>query len=131
MLAIQKGSNANNKDEVQRRQKKKSLARPSRIKRVQSIAIIAAALLASTLPGAGGAAGEVPQPLHKGMTEAQVEKLYGEPDERSESDSGTTWTYTKIGAKAFIPIIGAFSHSIKVITVTFRHGRLTSYDVEQ
>jgi hypothetical protein len=108
-----------------------SLARPSRIKRVQFIAIIAAALLASTLPGTGRAAGDVPQPLHKGMTEAQVEKLYGEPNERSESDSGTTWTYTKIGAKAFIPFFGAFSHSIKVITVTFRHGRLTSYDVEQ
>jgi SmpA / OmlA family len=102
-----------------------------RIKRVQSIAVIAAAFLALSVPRTGRAAGDAPQPLHKGMTEAQVEKLYGEPDERSESDSGTTWTYTKIGAKAFIPFVGAFNHSIKVITVTFRRGRVASYDVEQ
>ena len=60
-----------------------------------------------------------------------MEKLYGEPDDRSESDTGTTWTSTKIGAKAFIPFFGAFSHSIKVIVVKFRHGRVVSYEVPQ
>ena len=100
------------------------------IKRVQSIVLIVAGLLVWGVPRTGKAAGNDIPKIHKGMTEAQVEKLYGEPDERSESDTGTTWTFTQIKSKAFIPFYGAFSHGIKVIIVTFRHGRVVSYEVQ-
>lgn len=100
-------------------------------KNLHFIAVIVAAFLALSVPTTGkGAGNETPQ-IHKGMTEAQVEKIYGEPDERGENDTGTTWTYTNIGAKAFIPFFGAFSHSIKVIIVNFRHGRVFSYEIQQ
>jgi hypothetical protein len=59
--------------------------------------------------------------------EAQVERLYGEPDTRTETESGSSWTYTKGLSKAFIPFYGLFSHPIKIIVITFRNGRVVSY----
>jgi hypothetical protein len=60
---------------------------------------------------------------------AQVERPYGKPDRRTETESGTTWIDIK--GKAFIPFYGAFGHPVKTIEVTFRHGRVVAYSVEQ
>ena len=100
------------------------------IKRVQLIAFIAAAFMALGVPRTGRAAGGDTPQIHTGMTEAQVEKIYGEPDTRTETESGTSWTYTKGMSKAFIPFYGLLSNPIKIIVVTFRHGRVVSYAVQ-
>jgi hypothetical protein len=100
-----------------------------RIKRFSVAAMTVAAFLALGVPRTN-AAGDAPQ-IHRGMTMAQVEKLYGEPDRRTETESGTTWVYIKGMSKAFIPFYGAFGHNIKTIEVTFRHSRVVSYSVEQ
>ena len=99
------------------------------IKRVKPAALILAASLALGAPTTGGAA-EASQ-IHRGMTEAQVQKVYGEPDQRTETDSGMTWTYVKGMSKAFIPFYAIFGHPIKMIVVNFRHGRVASYAVQQ
>ena len=65
--------------------------------------------------------------LHTGMTEAEVQKLYGEPDTTTETQNGTTWSYTKGMGKAMIPFYGIFNHPIKVVAITFRKGRVVSY----
>lgn len=98
------------------------------IKRVRPTALILAASLILGVPTFGEAA-ETSQ-LRKGMTEAQVEKVYGEPDQRTETDSGLTWTYVKGMSKALIPIYGIFSHP-EMIVVNFRHGRVASYAVQR
>ena len=101
------------------------------IQRIKWIALIMAALISLGVPPTGrAAAGDAPQ-IHRGMTEAQVERLYGEPDQRTETESGVTWTYIKGLSKAFIPFYGAFGHPVKTIVVTFRHGRVVSYAVER
>ena len=62
--------------------------------------------------------------LAKGMTKAQVKKIYGDPDGTSHHDSGETWTYVKDKAKAFIPFAGG----PKVTVVTFNNGgKVISY----
>jgi hypothetical protein len=100
-----------------------------RIKRIPSVAIIAA-FIALGVPKAGTAAGDDAVKIHKGMTEEQVEKLYGDPDTRTETESGTSWTYTKGMGKAMIPFYGLFSNPIKIIVITFRGGRVVSYAVQ-
>ena len=80
------------------------------IKRLKFLPLVAAALLALGVPTTGRAAGHDVPPIHTGMTEAQVEKLYGEPDTRTETESGTSWTYTKGLGKAMIPFYGLFSN---------------------
>jgi outer membrane protein assembly factor BamE (lipoprotein component of BamABCDE complex) len=72
------------------------------------------------------AADDMPQ-IHTGMTEAEVQKLYGEPDTTTETQNGTMWSYTKGMGKAMIPFYGLFSHPIKVVVITFRKGRVVSY----
>src|ERR1700730_16557847 len=100
------------------------------IKRLIFLPSVAAALLALGVPTTGRAAGDDVPPIHTGMTEAQVEKLHGEPDTRTEIESGTSWTYTKGLGKAMIPFYGLFSNPIKIIVITFHHGRVASYAVQ-
>jgi SmpA / OmlA family len=99
------------------------------MKLVRSIAIIVA-IMALGIPRAGNAAGDDTPKIHKGMTEAQVEKLYGEPDTRTETESGTSWTYTKGMGKAMIPFYALFNNPIKIIVITFHDGRVVSYAVQ-
>jgi hypothetical protein len=98
-------------------------------KLAQVIALAMAVSTVITLPRSVDADDETPQ-IHTGMTQAEVMKLYGEPDTRMDTESGTTWTYTKGIGKAMIPFYGAFNHSIKVIVITFRRGRVISYAVQ-
>ena len=99
------------------------------IKRVASIAIIAS-FITLAVPTAATAAEDDAIKIHKGMTEQQVEKIYGEPDTRTETESGTSWTYTKGLSKAFIPFYGLFNNPIKIIVITFRAGRVVSYAIQ-
>jgi hypothetical protein len=98
-------------------------------KLAQVIALVMAVSTVITLPRRVDADDDIPQ-IHTGMTQAEVIKLYGEPDTRTDTENGTTWTYTKGLGKAMIPFYGAFNHSIKVIVITFRRGRVTSYAVQ-
>jgi hypothetical protein len=99
------------------------------IPRIRPIALIVAASMALAIPTMVRAGSELPQ-IRRGMTKAQVEKIYGEPNQRTETDSGTTWTYIKGMSKAFIPFYGAF-HSPTTIVVNFHGNRVASYSVEQ
>ncbi len=66
--------------------------------------------------------------LAKGMTKAQVKKIYGDPESTTQHDSGETWTYVKDKAKAFIPFAG----SPKIVVVTFNNsGKVISYSAQE
>lgn len=64
--------------------------------------------------------------LAKGMTKAQVRKMYGDPDHTSGGSQGETWTYVHDKAKAFLPFVGG----PKIITVTFgKGGKVVEYNI--
>lgn len=99
------------------------------VQRIRPIALIVAASMALAVPTMVKAADDTPQ-IHRGMTKEQVERIYGKPNQRTETDSGTTWTYIKGMSRAFIPFYGAF-HSPTTIVVNFHGNRVASYSVEQ
>jgi hypothetical protein len=71
------------------------------------------------------------QRISKGMTKAQVQKIYGEPDQITDTSEGETWTYTKGLSKAFIPFYSLAHNPIRIIVVTFHNGRVASYSAQR
>ncbi len=64
--------------------------------------------------------------LAKGMTKAQVRKMYGDPEHTSRSSNGEIWTFVQDKAKAFLPFAGG----PKIVTVTFgKSGKVVEYNV--
>jgi outer membrane protein assembly factor BamE (lipoprotein component of BamABCDE complex) len=96
------------------------------MRKITAQGIALAVCLVVAFPRDVVAADETSQ-LHTGMTQAEVQKLYGEPDTTTETQNGTMWSYTKGMGKAMIPFYGLFSHPIKVVVITFRKGRVVSY----
>ena len=83
--------------------------------------------LAVNSASAGYSAGQI----RRGMTEAQVRAIYGEPDKVSRTETGDQWIYERGMTRMLIPIYGAFQ-PLRVIDIHFNSaGRVRSYSVEE
>jgi hypothetical protein len=82
----------------------------------------AAAIAAVTLGAMSAQAG-----VRKGMTEAQVVKEMGQPNQQSELNGHPQWIYVHMTVAS--AILGQFSlHGPDVLSLTFNHGRVASIE---